>query len=132
MEVTFDGGKVITAHLNGHVIRTDQSIKGGGQNSAPAPYDLFLASIGTCAGIYVKSFCDQREIPSENIKIIQTVEFDRQTRLLMNIKLDIKLPSDFPEKYKSAVINAAELCTVKKTINNPPNFEVVTSMRNAI
>lgn len=132
MEVTFDGGKVITAHLNGHVIRTDQPIKGGGQNSAPAPYDLFLASIGTCAGIYVKSFCDQREIPSENIKIIQTIEFDSQTRLLVNIKLDIQLPSDFPEKYKSAVINAAELCAVKKTINNPPNFEVVTSIRNAV
>lgn len=132
MEVTFDGGKVITAHLNGHVIRTDQPIKGGGQNSAPAPYDLFLASIGTCAGIYVKSFCDQREIPSENIKIIQTIEFDSQTRLLVNIKLDIQLPSDFPEKYKSAVINAAELCAVKKTINNPPNFEVVTSMHNAV
>ena len=132
MEVTFDGGKVITAHLNGHVIRTDQPIKAGGQNSAPAPYDLFLASIGTCAGIYVKSFCDQREIPTENIKIIQTIEFDSQTRLLVNIKLVIQLPSDFPEKYKSAVINAAELCAVKKTINNPPNFEVITSTRNAI
>ncbi len=132
MEVTFDGGKVITAHLNGHVIRTDQPIKAGGLNSAPAPYDLFLASIGTCAGIYVKSFCDQREIPSENIKIIQTIEFDSQTRLPANIRLDIQLPSDFPEKYKSAVINAAELCAVKKTINNPPNFEVVTSVRNAV
>jgi ribosomal protein S12 methylthiotransferase accessory factor len=132
MEVTFDGGKVITAHLNGHSIRTDQPVKSGGGNTAPAPFELFLASIGTCAGIYVKSFCDQREIPSENIKIIQTMEFDNQTRLLANIKLDIQLPSDFPEKYKSAVINAAELCAVKKTINNPPNFEVVTSIHNAV
>jgi putative redox protein len=129
MEITFDGGKVITAHLNGHVIKTDQSVKGGGQNSAPAPYDLFLASIGTCAGIYVKSFCDQREIPSENIMIIQSIEFDSQTRLPANIKLDIKLPSDFPEKYKAAVINAAELCAVKKTINNPPKFEIITSIK---
>jgi putative redox protein len=129
MEITFDGGKVITAHLNGHVIKTDQSVKGGGQNSAPAPYDLFLASIGTCAGIYVKSFCDQREIPSENIMIIQSIEFDSQTRLPANIKLDIKLPSDFPEKYKAAVINAAELCAVKKTINNPPKFEIMTSLK---
>jgi putative redox protein len=129
MEVTFDGGKVITAHLNGHVIKTDQSVKGGGQNSAPAPYDLFLASIGTCAGIYVKSFCDQREIPSDNIKIIQSVEFDSQTRLPANIKLDIQLPADFPEKYKAAVINTAELCAVKKTINNPPKFEIITSIK---
>ena len=70
MVVTFDGGKVNTAHLNGHVIRTDQPEKSGGQNSAPALCDLFLASIGTCAGIYVRSFCDQREISSDNIKIM--------------------------------------------------------------
>jgi putative redox protein len=129
MEITFDGGKVITAHLNDHIIKTDQSVKSGGQNSAPAPYDLFLASIGTCAGIYVKSFCDQREIPSENIRIIQTVKFDSQTRLPDTIKLEIQLPADFPDKYKTAVINAAELCAVKKTINNPPKFEILTSIK---
>ena len=129
MEVTFDGGKVITAHLNGHIIKTYQSLKSGGQNSAPATYDLFLASIGTCAGIYVKSFCDQREIPSDNITIIQSVEFDKETRLPANIKLEIQLPPDFPEKYKAAVINYAELCAVKKTINNPPKFEIITSIK---
>jgi len=129
MEVTFDGGKVITAHLNDHIIRTDQSVMSGGQNSAPAPYDLFLASIGTCAGIYVKSFCDQRDITSENIKIIQSVEFESQTKLPANIKLDIQLPADFPEKYKAAVVNAAELCAVKKTINNPPKFEIITTIK---
>jgi ribosomal protein S12 methylthiotransferase accessory factor len=129
MEVTFDGGKVITAHLNGQTIRTDQPINNGGGNTAPAPFELFLASIGTCAGIYVKSFCDNRKIPSENITIIQSVEFDDQTRLPSNIKLDIQLPADFPEKYKDAVINAAELCMVKKTINNPPKFEVVSSIK---
>lgn len=129
MEITIDGDKVITAHFKDHIIKTDQPLKSGGQNSAPSPYDLFLASIGTCAGIYVKSFCDQREISSENIKIIQTVEFDSQTRLPSNIKLDIQLPSDFPEKYRAAVINSAELCAVKKTINNPPKFEIITSIK---
>lgn len=129
MEITFDGGKVITAHLNGHVIRTDQPLQAGGGNTAPAPFELFLASIGTCAGIYVKSFCDQREIPADNIRIIQSVEFDPVKRLPTTISLDIQLPADFPEKYKAAVINAAELCLVKKTINNPPEFVVTASVR---
>lgn len=129
MEITFDGGKVITAHLNGHVIRTDQPLQAGGGNTAPAPFELFLASIGTCAGIYVKSFCDQREIPADNIRIIQSVEFDPVKRLPATISLDIQLPADFPEKYKAAVINAAELCLVKKTINNPPEFVVTASVR---
>jgi len=128
MEITLDGGKVITAHLNGHTIRTDQPSDSGGTNTAPAPYDLFLASIGTCAGIYVKSFCDQRGIPTDNIKIIQTMEVDPQRRLPSVIKLDIQVPADFPEKYKEAMINVANLCAVKKTINNPPQFEIGTSV----
>jgi putative redox protein len=127
MEITFDGGKVITAHLNGHKIRTDQPVNNGGENSAPSPFDVFLASIGTCAGIYVKSFCDSRKIPSDKIRIIQTAEYDKQTGLPVSISIDIKLPADFPEMYKDAVIKSAELCKVKKTIANPPAFNVITS-----
>ncbi len=127
MEITFDGGKIITAHLNDHIITTDQPVEGGGSNSAPAPFDLYLASIGTCAGIYVKSFCDNRKISADNIKIIQTTSFSKETGLPVNIKLDIKLPSDFPEKYRAPVINVAELCKVKKSIHNPPRFEIITS-----
>lgn len=127
MEITLDGGKVVTAHINGKTIKTDQSVKNGGGGTAPEPFELFLASIGTCAGIYIKSFCDQRSIPAEGIKIIQSVVFDLEKKVPSTIKLDIKLPADFPEKYKAAVINAAELCLVKKTINSVPEFRVMTS-----
>jgi ribosomal protein S12 methylthiotransferase accessory factor len=130
MEITFDGDKVITAHLNGQTIRTDQPVDNGGGNSAPAPFDLFLASIGTCAGIYVKSFCDRRQIPTDGIKIIQTMEFDEEKKVPSLFRLNIQLPSGFPEKYKEAVINAAELCLVKKTINNRPEFQIITTYNN--
>jgi ribosomal protein S12 methylthiotransferase accessory factor len=127
MEITFDGGKVVTAHSHGHIIKTDQPVTSGGQNSAPSPFELFLASIGTCAGIYVKSFCDNRKIPTDNIRIIQSARYDGVSGLPVNITLDIKLPPDFPEKYKEAVISVAELCKVKKTMASPPIFEVITS-----
>jgi ribosomal protein S12 methylthiotransferase accessory factor len=100
MEITFEGGKVVTAHTGGHFIRTDQPLDNGGTDIAPAPFDLYLASIGTCAGIYVKSFCDNRNIPAEGIKIIQTHEWSKETGLPTAIRLDIKLPADFPENTK--------------------------------
>ena len=127
MEITFEGGKVVTAHTHGHIIKTDQPLDGGGGNTAPAPYDLFLASIGTCAGIYVKSFCDNRNIPTEGIKIIQSQEWSQETGLPVSIRLDIKLPAGFPEKYIASVIHVADLCKVKKTMANPPKFEIITS-----
>ena len=128
MEITFDGGKVITAHTHGHSIRTDQPVDNGGTNTAPAPFDLFMASIGTCAGIYVKSFCDNRKIPTDGMKIVQTSEFDKESGLPVSIKIDIRVPADFPEKYKNSLINVAELCKVKKSIANPPEFGVTTSI----
>lgn len=129
MEITFEGGKVVTAHSHGHKIRTDQPLDNGGGNTAPAPFDLFLASIGTCAGIYVKSFCDNRHIPTDKIKIIQKTEFNKETGLPVDITLDIQLPADFPEKYKASVISVAELCKVKKSIANPPVFKIISTQK---
>ena len=127
MEITFDGGKVVSARTRDHIIKTDQSLDNGGGNTAPAPFELYLAAIGTCAGVYVKSFCDNRKIPTENIKIIQKTEFSKETGLPVNITIDIQLPADFPEKYKASVISVAELCKVKKSIANPPVFEIISS-----
>ena len=126
MEITFAGGQKVNASYKGHIHKTDQPVTAGGENSAPSPYELFLASIGTCAGIYVKSFCDQRNLPTDNIKLIQTLEYNAEKKLPSKISIEIRLPADFPEKYKDAVINAAELCAVKRTIANPPVFEIKT------
>lgn len=127
MEITFGGGKIVTAIYNGHSIKTDQPLDNGGENTAPAPFDLYLASIGTCAGIYVKSFCDKRNIPTDNIRVSQNIIWDEKTDLPSDITIEIKLPPDFPEKYRESVVSAAELCKVKKSIANPPEFKVITS-----
>lgn len=126
MQIFFEGNKKVNASFNGNIIKTDQPTQGGGEGSAPAPFDLFLASIGTCAGIYVKGFCDQRGISSENIKIIQRMNFNPGTRLIDKIDLEIQVPADFPEKYKDAVINSANLCAVKRHMQQAPEFEVYT------
>jgi putative redox protein len=127
MEITFEGGKVVTATTHGHTIRTDQPLDNGGENSAPSPFDLFLASIGTCAGIYVKSFCDKRGISTEGIKLVQKTVFDAETDLPTSISIDIQVPEGFPDKYLNSLISVAELCKVKKTMLNPPVFDIITS-----
>lgn len=126
MEITFDGGKIISAHFKGFTVITDQPVKGGGTESAPSPFDLYLASIGTCAGIYVKSFCDNRQIPTEGIKVIQHTQFSEETGLPIKLTIEIQVPPGFPEKYKPSLVNVAELCKVKKSIISPPVFEIKT------
>ncbi len=127
MTISFPGGKRVDAHVNGHVIRTDQSPASGGEGSAPEPFTHFLASIGTCAGIYVLSFCQARGISTEGIQLTQHVEYDAVKHRLAKIGIDIALPADFPEKYREGVRRAAEYCAVKRAILDPPTFEVQTS-----
>jgi len=128
LEVYFEGNKKVYADFNGNTIKTDQPARGGGDGTAPAPFDLFLASIGTCAGIYVKGFCDSRGIDASGIRIIQTHEFNPMTRLIEKIQLKAILPADFPEKYKSAIVTVMDQCAVKKHLQNPPDILTTTSL----
>lgn len=100
MIITMDGKAQVNASFKGQIIKTDQPIEGGGDNSAPAPFDFFLASIGTCAGIYVKSFCDKRGISTKDIRIVQTMGIDPVKRMVGSITLDIQLPADFPKSIR--------------------------------
>lgn len=124
MIITLPGGKKVDAEYKGMTIKTDQGIRAGGEGSAPEPFSLFLASIGTCAGIYVKSFCDQRGIPTDNIRLVQKMGYNPETRMIDKIDIDIQLPADFPEKYREAVVNVADLCAVKKHLADPPKITV--------
>lgn len=125
--ITFPGGKRVHASTGDFTIATDQSVSSGGEGSAPEPYVLFLASLGTCAGIYVLGFCQSRGLPTEGLKLTQKMEWDPATHKLAQVRLDIHLPEGFPEKYKEAVIRAADQCAVKRTLADPPEFIIATT-----
>jgi len=124
MNISFPGGKKVNSTYKGFTVDTDQRKKGGGDESAPEPFDLFLASIGTCAGVYVVYFCDKRGIDTTGLKMTLHFEKNRKTHLVETVRIHISLPPTFPEKYKSAVVKAVELCTVKRNIIDPPEFTV--------
>jgi ribosomal protein S12 methylthiotransferase accessory factor len=124
MIVTLPGGKRVDTQIGRHVIRTDQPASAGGEDSAPTPFDLFLASIGTCAGIFVAGFCQKRELPTEGIRIAQRNHVDPETGALLRVELDVVVPPGFPEKYLEALVRVADQCKVKKTVQAQPVFEV--------
>lgn len=126
MIIDFPGGAKVDAHFGPFTVQTDQPSQGGGNSSAPTPFDIFLSSIGTCAGIYVLGFCRQRGLATDGIHIIQHIHPDHTTGLIEKIDLEIQVPPSFPKQYYSALIRSAELCKVKKTLEHPPQFEIVT------
>jgi ribosomal protein S12 methylthiotransferase accessory factor len=126
-QITFPRGKRVEARLGAHVIRTDQSAEHGGAGTAPEPFDLFLASIGTCAGAYVLGFCDARGIQTSDIIITQRNFVDEVDKALVRVALEIALPPTFPEKYRIPLLRAVEGCKVKRTLASPPAITIVTT-----
>ncbi len=125
IQVSFPGGKRVDAGVGRFTVSTDQPAELGGTDCAPAPYNLFLASIATCAGIYVLGFFQARGLPTEGLALVQHHEVDPVSKLVNRVRLELTLPPDFPAQYRPAIVRAAENCKVKKTIAAAPSFEVV-------
>jgi ribosomal protein S12 methylthiotransferase accessory factor len=128
MEITFPGGVRVDATFGPYTVRTDQPVQGGGEGTAPSPFATFLASLGTCAGFYVLGFCRQRGIPTDGIRLIQRTQTNRATGMVETVDLEIQVPAEFPEKYRPALVRAAETCTVKKVMETPPAFKISTQV----
>ncbi len=125
MQIGFPGGLAVEAAYRGHTVRTDQPREAGGAGSAPSPFGLFLAAIGTCAGYYVLRFCWERGLATDGLTLtLETERGERHDRVAA-VRLEINLPPGFPEKYRAAVVRAAEHCKVKEHIQEPPIFEVL-------
>jgi ribosomal protein S12 methylthiotransferase accessory factor len=126
LHVSFPGGKRVDVHAGGFSIHTDQPPESGGAGSAPEPFTLFLASLGACAGIYVIGFCQARGLSTDGISLHEHTENDPKTKKLLRVTLEVRVPPEFPAQYREPLARAAAACKVKKTLADPPAFDVAT------
>ena len=124
MEINFPGGKKVDAVYKGFTIKTDQPEQEGGEGISPESFSLFLASIGTCTGVYALNFCQKRNINTDGLKLILRIEKNQDTHMINKISMEIQVPKDFPDNYKNAIIKTAGLCTVKKHLEKPPDIDI--------
>jgi len=127
LELSFPGGKKVNARIGDFTVETDQSVKAGGEASAPEPFDLFLASIATCAGVFALGFCQSRKLPTEGLGLRMECEKNPEKKLFGHIRFHLTLPPGFPEKHRGSIERAIATCTVKRHITDAelPSFEVV-------
>ena len=118
----FPGGSRVDGQVGRFTIFTDQPPDA----SAPSPFTLFLASIGACAGVYVQAFCQRRGISMDGIRVVQRNVTEPDGRVT-RVEVTVELPPDFPPQYRDAVIRAADRCSVKQHLANPPQVSVVAT-----
>jgi ribosomal protein S12 methylthiotransferase accessory factor len=125
MKINFTGGKKVDINYKDFIIKTDQPIIQGGENTNPEPFSLFIASIGACIGFYILSFCQERNIQTKKMNLLLQTKKNNQTKMIEQIDIKINLQKNFPEKYIKAMFKVANLCTVKKHLENPPKINLL-------
>ena len=124
MQISFPGGVAVNASFKGFEVKTDQPAANGGENSAPSPFDLFLVSLGTCAGFFALRFCQQRELPTDGMSLDLDTERNPDSKQLEKVVVQLNLPIGFPDKYKKAILRATDQCAAKQALIDPPEIVV--------
>lgn len=124
IDIGFPGGRKVDAYMRGFTVHTDQETASGGEDTALSPFELFFASLATCAGYYALEFCIRRGISTQGLRVALNAEKDESVKLYNDIKIILTLPRDFPEKYRNAIVRAVDLCTVTRHIRAQLNFHI--------
>ena len=130
IKVSFEKELRVIATAGKWDIATDQEEKDGGGDSAPNPFQLFLASLATCAGFYAMAFCEKRKISTQGLGLTLDYDWDKKEGRVVRMSFVIDLPRGFPEKYHKALVRAVDACTVKKHLVNPPEMTTYTRVRS--
>jgi ribosomal protein S12 methylthiotransferase accessory factor len=124
VKVRFLDNLRLEASFDDFTVISDQPIRYKGDGTAPGPFDYFLASSALCAAYFVKAYCNARDIPTEDISIVQDNIVDPENRYQQTFKIHAELPERISEKDRNGIISAMDRCTVKRVIQNDLGFKV--------
>ncbi|MDG2285580.1 MAG: OsmC domain/YcaO domain-containing protein [Alphaproteobacteria bacterium] len=126
MEITvnFLDNLRLEAKFDDFTITTDQPIRYKGNGTAPSPFDYFLASSALCAAYFVKVYCLSRDIPTDDIRVSQNNIVDPENRYNQIFQINIELPPSISEHDRVGILRSADRCTVKKVIQQTPEFKI--------
>jgi ribosomal protein S12 methylthiotransferase accessory factor len=114
----------LEAKFDDFTVVADQPIRYKGDGSAPGPFDYFLASSALCAAYFVKLYCNTRNIPTDNIRLLQNNIVDPEDRYKQIFKIQVELPADISAKDRQGILRSIERCTVKKVVQTGPEFVI--------
>ena len=122
--ITWDGGLRFTADVRGHKLTVDQPRQAGGGDAGPMPVELLPASLGTCVAFYVQQFLSTRGLDATGLEVqVFTAGAANPNRIGL-LEVTVSVPRGIPEQYRSAVVRAAESCTVHHTLTHTPEISV--------
>jgi uncharacterized OsmC-like protein len=125
LEVSFISGESYEIGVRGHRIVVDQPVEAGGEDAAPTPTELFVASLASCVAFYAGRYLTRHGYDRTGMSVSADFELasDRPSRVGM-IRIGIKVPTDLPEERRAAFLAVASACTVHNTLHHAPEIAI--------
>ncbi len=120
MTVNYTGGMQFVAEVRGHAVTIDLPPAQKGRDTGPTPPELFIASLGSCIGVYVVGYLRAQELPCEGIRVDVTWEDEKSPARIGRITADIHLPDGISPEQAQMALKAAELCKIHNTLHQKP------------
>jgi putative redox protein len=122
------GGDKYAIDIRGHQVRVDQPLEAGGDDTAPTPTELFVASLGLCVAFYAGRFLDRHGIDRTGlaVQVASRMAEDRPARV-GQIVVTVTPPQAMPSERLPAFLAVAKGCTVHHSLVQPPAVDISLS-----
>ncbi|HEY5181974.1 MAG TPA: OsmC family protein [Dermatophilaceae bacterium] len=124
LRVEHRGGDQFDINVRGHVVRVDQPVKDGGDDTAPTPTELFIASLASCVAFYARRYLARHDLPTDGLAVEATFEMGARPARVAGIDLRLIVPGGVPAERLDALLAVATHCTVHNTLNSTPEVSV--------
>ena len=118
-----DGDRFAIA-IRDHVFTVDQPIADGGTDTAPTPTELFVASLTSCIGFYVRRYLARHQLPADGLEVTARYLMGSRPARVSEIQVDIELPAEVPADRREALLAVAGHCTVHNSLEDPPAVRI--------
>ena len=106
-----------------HRLIADEPKKFGGMDSGPGPYELLLASLGTCTAMTIRLYAERKAIALEHVGVTlrhqRVHEEDAEhsgEAYLERITRDIRFKGNLSPEDRAHLMSIADRCPVHRTL----------------
>lgn len=114
--VTHDCGVRFAVRIRSHELFVDQTVNGGGSDSAPTPIELLGASLASCIAYYVHHFFHTRGLPADGIRVEASQTSARDPHRVESFSVTVFLPADIPDRYLPLIHRVIDACPAHNTL----------------
>lgn len=124
------GGDRFRIYVRKHEFEVDQPAEMGGQDLAPTPTELFVASLASCVAFYAHRFMRRHDIP-DHVEVYADFDMGERPARVAHVSLLVEAP-DVPAEMKDRFQKMVEHCTVHNSITQPPEMTIETRVAKPV